>query len=250
MAETELLTATAVSIGFVHTVLGPDHYIPFAAMARAGHWSARRTFCVTALCGVGHIAGSVVLGLIGVSLGLALFQFKHIESHRGQIAAWLLVAFGVGYTIWGVRRAILNVPHSHLHMHSNGTLHRHAHTHEVADLHSHEHEHAVAEHDHSHHSAPGSTSRLSPWVLFTIFVFGPCEPLIPLVMVPASQGNMAGVLRVTGVFGVTTIAVMLVLVMSMYYGLGMIRLKSMERYMHALAGLTLTACGVAMCMGL
>ena len=245
MAEAEILTATAVSIGFVHTLLGPDHYLPFAAMARAGQWSLRRTFWVTALCGVGHVAGSVVLGLIGISVGLALFQLEHIEAHRGQIAAWLLVVFGVGYTAWGVWKAIRGEVHSHVHMHADGTIHRHPHSHSAAHVNAHEHGHVEAEHGYS-----STDSRLTPWVLFTIFVFGPCEPLIPLVMVPASKGDAIGVLRVAGVFGLTTIAVMLTVVMGMQWGFGLFRLKAMERYMHALAGLTLTACGVAMCMGL
>src|SRR5262245_34656002 len=159
MADAEILTATAVSIGFVHTLLGPDHYLPFAAMARAGNWSTKRTLIVTSLCGVGHVAGSVILGLVGVSLGLALFQIQHIEAHRGQIAAWLLVAFGIGYTIWGVRRAILGLPHSHLHMHADGTFHRHAHLHDAAHVHAHEHAHMETERDHSH-----ASTRLSPWV--------------------------------------------------------------------------------------
>jgi len=33
------LCATAAGVGVIHTLLGPDHYLPFAAMARAGDWS-------------------------------------------------------------------------------------------------------------------------------------------------------------------------------------------------------------------
>ena len=36
-----LLILTAVSIGFVHTLVGPDHYLPFVAMSAARNWSAR-----------------------------------------------------------------------------------------------------------------------------------------------------------------------------------------------------------------
>ena len=31
-----ILVITAASIGFIHTVLGPDHYIPFVATSKAG----------------------------------------------------------------------------------------------------------------------------------------------------------------------------------------------------------------------
>ncbi|MCX6832664.1 MAG: hypothetical protein NT028_11150, partial [candidate division Zixibacteria bacterium] len=67
-----LLAVTAASIGFIHTVAGPDHYIPFIVMAKARKWSMTKTTWITFLCGLGHIGGSVILGLIGVALGIAV----------------------------------------------------------------------------------------------------------------------------------------------------------------------------------
>jgi hypothetical protein len=60
------LNAAAVTIGFLHCVCGPDYYVPFVAMSRVGSWSLRKTLAVTILCGIGHIAGSVVLGFINI----------------------------------------------------------------------------------------------------------------------------------------------------------------------------------------
>ena len=37
--ETTVLALTAAAIAFVHTLLGPDHYLPFVAMAKARGWS-------------------------------------------------------------------------------------------------------------------------------------------------------------------------------------------------------------------
>ena len=37
--EIAILTATAASIGFFHTLFGPDHYLPFIVMAKANNWS-------------------------------------------------------------------------------------------------------------------------------------------------------------------------------------------------------------------
>ena len=42
-----LLLVTAASIGVVHTLLGPDHYLPFVAMAKARGWSLARTLRIT-----------------------------------------------------------------------------------------------------------------------------------------------------------------------------------------------------------
>ena len=33
--EMAALTLAAASLGFLHTLLGPDHYLPFVVMARA-----------------------------------------------------------------------------------------------------------------------------------------------------------------------------------------------------------------------
>lgn len=67
-----LLILTAASIGFIHTLLGPDHYVPFVAMGAARRWSTRRTLWITSLCGIGHVLGSVLIGLVGIGIGVSL----------------------------------------------------------------------------------------------------------------------------------------------------------------------------------
>lgn len=37
-----------------------------------------------------------------------------IEAARGQWAAWILIALGFTYGVWGVHRAIRNRPHGYL----------------------------------------------------------------------------------------------------------------------------------------
>src|SRR5437879_4637524 len=76
------LTLAAMSIAFFHTVLGPDHYVPFVAMSRAGRWSLAKTTIVTLLCGIGHVGSSAILGVVGVGLGVAVFKLKTIEAFR------------------------------------------------------------------------------------------------------------------------------------------------------------------------
>ncbi len=100
-----LLAATAASLGFIHTIVGPDHYLPFAAMSRARKWAIGKTLWITFLCGLGHIASSVIIGLAGIALGVAVGRLEAIESFRGNLAAWALIAFGLLYAAWGLRRA-------------------------------------------------------------------------------------------------------------------------------------------------
>jgi sulfite exporter TauE/SafE len=233
MPDLVALSIAAVSIGFFHTLLGPDHYLPFVAMSRVGGWSLKKTTLITVLCGLGHVLSSVVLGCIGIAFGVAVLKLEHIEGIRGDLAGWLLLTFGLIYFSWGLARAIRNRPH--LHLHEDGTLHAH----EVLDPAT-----QVAER--------GSDQRraMTPWVLFTIFLFGPCEPLIPMLMYPAATGSSSGVLLVTLLFGVTTIATMLGVVMLMYLGANVVGFGKLGRYSHALAGLVVLGCGMAIKLGL
>ena len=228
--ELTILTITAASLGFIHTVLGPDHYIPFIAMAKAGNWSTIKTTWITIMCGIGHVLSSVLIGVIGIALGVAVGNLKFIESVRGEIAGWLLMSFGLIYLMWGIRKAYLNKPHTHYHAHSDGNVHVHKHLHHD-------------EHAHVHEKENGK--RLTPWILFTIFVFGPCEVLIPILMYPAVTESTLGLVVVTSVFAITTIATMLTIVLVSLYGIKFISMGKIEKYTHAIAGVTILLCGVA-----
>jgi sulfite exporter TauE/SafE len=223
-------------VGVIHTVLGPDHYLPFVAMARAGKWTNHKTLWITTLCGLAHVGSSVALGLIGVAVGLAIGVMESAESARGEFAGWLLVGFGVAYTAWGVRQAVRHRPHSHWHTHGDGTCHIHAHDHI---------------HDHAHvHDQQNPARAITPWVLFTIFIFGPCEPLIPILIYPAAKNSWIHVGLVVGMFTAATLVTMISCVFIGLWGLSGIRWKGVERYSHVLAGLAVTACGVAIKLGL
>ena len=229
-AEMSALVITAASIGFFHTLFGPDHYVPFIMMSWARKWSAAKTILITLLCWFGHIGSSVVLGLIGVALGLAVKKLELVESYRGNIAAWLLIAFGLAYLVWGLRRAFRSQPH------------KHNHTHRSQDSHTHTHSHYL-EHTHVHNDK--TPLSITPWVLFAIFVFGPCEPLIPIVMYPAAKNSLFGLVMVICVFGGTTIATMLTLVLLSRAGVNFIPMAGAQRFAHAIAGATILLCGLA-----
>lgn len=238
------LLATAATIGVVHTLLGPDHYVPFVALARSRSWSLGRTWTVTAVCGVGHVAGSIVLGMLGVAFGWAVGSLVEVEAWRGAIAGWLLLGFGVAYLAWGVRQGLRNRPHSHPHAHGDGTVHRHGHDHQ-------------GEHAHPHLAEERALVRqafvkrwLGPWALFVVFVLGPCEPLVPVLIYPAARGQWWGVVAVSAVFAAATIATMLVVVTVGALGLARLPASSFERWSHAAAGAALALCGAAVTLGL
>jgi hypothetical protein len=249
--ELTLLLVTAASIGAVHTLLGPDHYLPFVALSRARSWSHGRTAAITVACGVGHVLGSILIGAIGIAAGTGIDRLVHIEAWRGDVAAWLLFGFGLAYLAWGVKRALRGGTHSHSHVHADGTRH------------SHDHDHRLAPHVHPHEEAAPVAAGLTfvpaprpagraaalatPWTLFVIFVFGPCEPLIPVLMYPAAQADWGAVAAVAAVFAAATLCTMLAVVFAIRRGLDALgaHAHGMERWSHAIAGATLSACAAA-----
>jgi nickel/cobalt transporter (NicO) family protein len=235
LSDTGILMATAFSVGLFHTLLGPDHYVPFIAMSNARRWSQTKTLLITLACGIGHVGSSIILGFVGIFLGVAVFHLEAIESTRGSIAAWLLLGFGLAYFIWGMHKAVVNRPHSHIHPHQGDILHVHSHTHSGGHVHAHREKDA----------------NITPWVLFTIFILGPCEPLIPLVMYPAATGNLGNVLLVAAVFAFATITTMLIVVHTISTGVSMIPLCGLEEYSHALAGFAIfLSAGAMILLGL
>ena len=212
--ELVLLSLTAASIGFLHTILGPDHYVPFIALASARRWSSRRTIVVTLTCGVGHVLSSVVISVIGIGLGLTVSRLEAVDSVRGSLAAWLLITFGFLYLVWGLRQAA-------------GARRG-----------------APRAHDHEHGAVGGGAGSPTTWMLFIVFVLGPCEALIPVLIYPAAVHGMAEMVAVTVVFGVTTLATMVGVVFLGLKGVSMIRLSKLERFSHALAGAAILLCGL------
>lgn len=227
--STILLAGTAVTIGFVHTLVGPDHYLPFIVMGEARKWTIRKTMFITFLCGLGHVLSSVVLGLIGIAAGISLSKLEFFEGFRGNIAAWLLIAFGLVYMLLSLRNLYRRKEHIHTHTHPDGTAHEHRHDH-------------FSGHAHVHLD---DRKNLTPWILFLVFVLGPCEPLIPILMYPAAENNFSGVILVSLLFSAVTITTMMTVVLTFRLGLSRINLKPLERWVNVIAGGTIAVSGLA-----
>ena len=208
-----VLLGTTATLAIVHTLLGVDHSLPFVALGRARGWSLRRTLLVTATCGGGHVLSSVAIGAVGVGLGIATDALLWLESARGELAAALLLGFGLAYAAWAVWRR-LRV----------------------------EGETAAG----APAGADGrAAARATPWALFIVFVLGPCEPLIPLMVVPGMARDWLTLGAVIAVFGLLTIAVMLVAVAAGYRGIELLGIGRWSRHADVAAGLVVAASGAA-----
>jgi ABC-type nickel/cobalt efflux system permease component RcnA len=173
--------------------------------------------------------GSIILGFLGIGLGVAIEELSFIESIRGEITAWLIIGFGLAYASWALLKLKRGKKHSHAHIHENGTVHNHDHDHHRS-------------HAHAHTSHSGA---MAAWSLFIIFVFGPCEALIPMLMAPAAEHNWLWVGLVAGAFGITTIATMLGVVTVGYLGLSLKKMQGAEKYTNVFAGLAIAMSGIA-----
>ena len=225
--ELQVLILTAVSIACLHTLAGPDHYLPFIVLSRARGWSARKTVRWTIICGSGHILSSVLLGLAGAALGWSLSKLNWVEGIRGGLAGWVMLSFGVLYACWGLRVAYINKPHKHFDMAAGKEV-------------------LVYEHQHGEPVTLNERYRLTPWVLFVIFILGPCEPMIPLLYYPGAQNNVAGMTVLILVYLIVTLVTMICMVLLGFYGIRIINVQKMERYVHALGGLTILICAIGM----
>jgi len=224
-----MLSLTAAALGFIHTALGPDHYLPFIVLSRARKWNEAKTMWITFISGIGHVGGSVVIGLIGIALGVSLNKLKFIEEFRGEIVGIMLITFGLIYTVFGVYKYMKNGGHHHL---PNFLIPE-----SIRQI-KHEVSHGLEE--------KTDETRLTPWVLFIIFVFGPCEVLIPMLFIPAVQRSAGGIAAVALLFGITTISTMMFIVHLGYVGSSFLKFRSKEKYMHLAAGLVILFSGIGM----
>jgi hypothetical protein len=150
-----------------------------------------------------------------------------MENIRGGLAGWAMLAFGLIYGIWGLFRAWRKRPHRHFDIYEDGSVY-------------------VYRHRHGQPVMPQDRHVVTPWVLFIVFILGPCEPMIPLLYFPAAQHSFTGMALLIAVYTFFTLATMAGMVIAGYYGLSFLRTEKLQRYVHALGGLTLFLCGAGM----
>jgi len=201
------LAGAAVSVGALHT-LAPDHWLPFAALARAQGWSAGRTARVTFLCGFGHVTVSALLGLLGLAFGRKVFESAGEKMEA--VAGILLIGFGLAYGMWGLRRA------------AGRRVHGHTHTH----------------YDHVHDAA-----RATAWSLFLLFCADPCVAVIPLLFAAAPLGA-APAAGIVLLYEAATIGTMIALVLPARAGVSRLGFPWLDRWGDAVAGGLIAATGV------
>lgn len=95
-----------------------------------------------------------------------------------------------------------------------------------------------------HAHADGKAKTVSYWTLFIVIIFGPCEPLIPLLFASSAFGWFNVVLLVM-IFGAATIVVMQVQVHAALWGVSFFRARIFEQASDAIAGGIIVITGIA-----
>lgn len=206
MSGVIVLLASAVSVAFFHS-LAPDHWLPFVALAKGAGWPMRRLGFITTLAGIGHVLSSLLIGAAGIWAGWAVHRLEGVEAFRGSVAIWLLIGFGAAYTLWGLKHA---------------------------------------QHPHPHYSVRDAVKVYAArraWILIAVLVFGPCEPLIPLMFLAYKEG-LSAIVAVSAVFSFVTVGMVVGQSVLSYAGVRLIQAEWMERYAHAMAGAVIVLTGL------
>jgi sulfite exporter TauE/SafE len=187
--------------------------LPFIALSKARGWRFGKTLLWTVICGCGHVWSSVLLGLGGAALGWSLSKISWLQTIRGGVAGWVLLLFGLIYGAWGWRRAYQNKTHKHFDAVEDGSIY-------------------VYEHKHGEVVMPKERYKVTPWVMLLYF--------------PAAKNNWWGISLLIFVYTFFTLITMLIMVILGYYGVSFLKTEKLERYVHALGGLTIFICGAGM----
>ncbi|WP_236609415.1 hypothetical protein [Acidithiobacillus caldus] len=222
-----LLLLAAFLVALFHAIL-PDHWMPIAMLARTQRWPMRRALRVAAWAGFGHIAGSLILGVILLALGYGLERnFAHFARYQDEILGGILLITGAGLLLW---QMIRGAPHPHPHPHD----------------HDHDHDHDHHGHDHTGHASLGR----SWWTLMVAGVAAsPDGAFVPVLIAALPLGTLA-ITAVLLTYSLATLVLILLLVwLATWLGLRW-RWAWLDRNGERLSPLILMILGLVLVVGL
>jgi hypothetical protein len=221
-----LLFLSSCSTAIIHALI-PDHWLPFALMARAQGWSARRTVALVGLTGAIHVTVSLALGvgIIMIGEGQARRVADHLGASFGSLGGGLLLVFGLVYGVLAHRRE------ARAHAgHDQGT--------EEAGKHP-----APSIHAHGHLLSRWSRGTPTGGALVAIIGISPCVLMQPILFAAAAESVVAAVASAAG-FAACTIGTMIGVTWAAMHGMRRLDLRFFRRYGDLISGLLIAAIGV------
>jgi nickel/cobalt exporter len=197
------IAVTGFMVAFLHAAL-PTHWLPFVLVGRGQQWSMGKTLGVTALAGLGHVAFTILLGVLLVGAGLAA------QTRLGDVFGWavgaVMMALGVFY-LWRGR-------HAHGHSHS---------------------EDAVAQRLYA-------SDRAAILALVALLTLSPCEAFLPVFLAGVKHG-WTGFMALSAVLMTATATGMLLFTTLSLLGVRRLGLEKIARYESTILGGALIAMG-------
>lgn len=200
----------AFLLSIVHASI-PNHWLPLVALSKSENWDEKFTMSTTALAGFAHTLSTIIIGIIVGFLGYQLSgSYSVIVS---VIAPSLLVILGVIYLALSIR--------------ANRQHHRHHHSHEI----------------HLDDVKRKTTATIITALVISMF-FSPCLEIEAYFFV-ASKLGWQGIITVSLIYTIITIAGMLLLVWLGMKGVKKINSHFLEHHEKTISGILLIVLGIA-----
>ncbi len=191
-------------LSLVHATI-PNHWIPVVAIGKAEKWSQRETIFVAGISGFAHTLSTVLIGITIGLIGHSLNENYTIISEK--IAPALLIVLGIVYLI------IDRLAH-HRHQHGDGST----------------------------NSRNRSKTAIIISLAITMFL-SPCLEVEAFYFQAGALG-WKGILLVSAVYMVVTVAGMLLLVYLGFKGIQAIRSHFLDHHEKMLSGIVLIILGI------
>lgn len=238
-ASIVLLLLAGAGVALVHALL-PDHWMPVAVIARAQQWPLARTARMGVWTGVGHVLGSLALGVVVIALGYGL---KGTLRFEGPIVGMVLVLSGLGIFLWSLRRP------GHTHPPGDG------HQHEIPHSHAHEHSHPHGDGHSPTHPPPsecgphpeghrGPRGRRAVWLVPVGIAASPDPTILPVFLAAVAVSVQTAVV-VLLVYSLVTVVVMAGLTVAAAWGGYRVQGRWLEHHANQVTATVLVVLGLA-----
>lgn len=203
----------AAIVGILH-MSAPDHWLTLCVLARNKQWAPKKLFGISFVTAIGHVALSVVMGLVVVVIGLA---FSHLISYY--------LDTGIGMIMVGAGLIVGIIP-----------LVRKS-------------EHPKHEHHHEHDEEKKSSKLTQKIGYFAILgaALSPDPSIIPIYLSAIPAGFYFAI-ELSVVFAAASILTLLLLVQLGTMGLAKTLAKIPEKYNDSMVGFVIAAIGIYVLM--
>ena len=212
-ASTGALLLGTLTISLLHALI-PSHWLSFALVGKARKWSVGRTLQLTLWAGAGHVAVTILLGLLVSIAGKSLWHLDKIpERTEHLVTSTLLILLG----LWFIRQQRQGV----------GCAHDHHHDYSHTDVSENTNLPVTAERVEGVRQER-LASATTTGALFLGMTLSPCLDLLS-VFIAASRSSWATIAGVSLTMAVVTLSSMLTLVLLAHKGLERVRFGWLER---------------------